>query len=101
MLQDRFVKIMLVIIAVLLAANLLRPAESRPPALFVSSAQAQQSGQYSTAAASASLSVTAIGGYRVSDLKEVVAVGDGQSFVVSNPNGFQVYRVENNTLVRR
>ncbi len=91
MLQDRFVKIMLVMIAVLLAANLLRPAD-RPFAPLESSAQAQSP---STIASSNGINrVTAIGGFRVSDLKEVVAVGDGKSFVVTNPSGFQVYRVD-------
>lgn len=85
MLQDRFVKIMLVVIAVLLGANLLKPNG----ALLSSQAQAQvmkgvgeQAKRYD---------VKAVRGYEVKSLQDVVALGDGKSFVVSNPNGFMVY----------
>lgn len=91
MLQDRFVKAMLVVIAAMLAANLLRPSD-QPFVTLESSAQGQAPG---TVASSNGVNrVTAIGGFRVSDLKEVIAVGDGKSFVVTNPSGFQVYRVD-------
>ena len=93
MLQDRFTKVVLVLIAALLAANLFR---SGGKADFVfpleSSAHAQ-----STIANTTSLRklvVKSLQGFSVTDLKEVVAIGDGKSFVVSNPNGFMVYTVE-------
>jgi hypothetical protein len=85
MLQDRFVKVMLVIIAVLLALNLVKPAVS----LFSSPAQAQVTRGVGTQAKR--FDVKAVRGYEVKSLQDVVVLGDGKSFVVSNPNGFMVY----------
>jgi hypothetical protein len=39
-------------------------------------------------------SVRSVQGFQVDDLKEVVSLGDGKTFVVSNPKGFMVYTVE-------
>ena len=98
--QDRFVKFMLVVVAALLAANLIQYNSSQPvmqlPAI-VGSAQAQSQSRSAAAAAAAEAAkvykVNRLEGYSVEDLKEVVSVGDGRSFVVSNPKGFMVYQV--------
>ena len=99
MLQDRFVKITLVVIAALLAANLLRPSE-RSPILLESTAQAQDARPMS-GPPGMPVSVTPIGGFRVSDVKDIIPVGDGKSFVVANPHGFNVYRVDDAYANRR
>jgi len=92
--QDRFVKVMLVVIAALLVFNLFRPQTAQTtlelPSL-VSSAQAQTS--QNTDSTPTTYKVRSLNGFSVADLKDVVAVGDGKSFVVSNPKGFVVYQV--------
>lgn len=79
MLQDRFVKIMLVVIAGLLAMNLVKPSAS----LVATPAMAQGS----------NVDVVSVKGYNVVGLKDVVSLGDGKSFVVSAPDKFMVYQV--------
>lgn len=88
MLQDRFVKIMLVIIAVLLALNLVRPGTS----VMTTPATAQVI--TTTTLPPPTLDVKPIKGFTVAGLKEIVAVGDGKSFIVSRADGFMVYRVD-------
>ncbi|MCX7018034.1 MAG: hypothetical protein WCK47_06710 [bacterium] len=87
MLQDRFVKIMLGVIAALLALNLMRPDSG----FIASPAQAQMVRiiQDNTPRTD----VKPIKGYQVVGLKDVVAVGDGKSFVVSAADKFMVYQV--------
>ncbi len=95
MLHDRFGKLMLVLIAALLAANLFR---SNGKAEFIlpleSTAQAQSSPIASNKVTPKVLAVKSVQGFSVADLKDVVSLGDGKSFVVSNPKGFMVYTVE-------
>jgi hypothetical protein len=91
MLQDRFIKIMLVTIAALLAANLFHGGKAELVLPLESSAVAQSAANPSTPRR---LTVKAVQGFTVADLKDVVAVGDGKSFVVSNTKGFMVYTVE-------
>jgi hypothetical protein len=94
--KDRFGKTMLVVIAALLAANLFRSkAELVLP--LESSAQAQNvvsSNPGNSASPPKKLLVRNIQGFSVADVKEVVSLGDGKTFVVSNPNGFMVYTLE-------
>lgn len=93
MMQDRFVKLMLVLIAGLLAANLMQPAgESHTISIpsVLPSANAQVNATTETTGRSR---VSRLEGFSVEDLQSVVAVGDGRSFVVSNPKGFMVYQV--------
>lgn len=89
MVQDRFIKMMLVLIAVLLALNLMRTNQT---GLFSSPAQAQvikgigeQARRYD---------VKAVRGFQVNGLQDVVVLGDGKTFVVSNQNGFMVYTID-------
>jgi hypothetical protein len=92
MLQDRFVKIMLVVIAALLALNLLRPGTS----VVTTPATAQIIN--TTPPALPMLDIKPVRGYQVAGLKDVVAVGDGRSFVVSRSDGFMVYQVSDPNL---
>ena len=87
MLRDRFVRIMLVIIAILLALNLVRPGAN--PVESVAGAQVV----VGTGNSAQTFDIKPVRGYQVTQLKEVVALGDGKSFVVSNPNGFMVYQL--------
>lgn len=93
--QDRYTKIMLAVVAVLLAANLAQsvfsPDSSASGQLLLSGAQAQSNRTPTPSVQN--FSVRSLKGFQVEDLKEVVAVGDGQSFVVSNSKGFMVYQV--------
>jgi hypothetical protein len=94
--QDRYIKFMLTLVAGLLAANLFALAfksSSSPAELFVSAAHAQDANVNTPAPSSQNITVKALKGFMVQDLKDVVAVGDGKSFVVSNPKGFMVYQV--------
>lgn len=92
--QDRFVKIMLVVVAALLAGNLVQSMVSNSvpsvPSLL-SSAQAQS--RNNTQAIVDRYEVKSLKGFSVKDLKSIVSVGDGRSFVASNPEGFMVYQV--------
>lgn len=95
MLQDRFVKLMLVAIALLLAANLFRTRESGGALSLVSTAHAQNMGNANPPAPVAKrYEMKRVDGLAVEDLKEVVSLGDGKTFVVSNSKGFMVYTVE-------
>lgn len=89
MLQDRFVKIMLVVIAALLALNLLRPGTT---GLLSSPAQAQIT--KAVGDTTRRYDVKAVRGYQVTGLKDVVMLGDNKTFVVSNQNGFMVYQFD-------
>ncbi len=97
--QDRFTKFMLVVIAALLAANLLNSnssdagssAEIALPNIL-SSAQAQSNNRR-TEEKPITYKVNRLEGFAVEDLQDVVSVGDGRSFVVSNTKGFMVYQV--------
>lgn len=105
MLKDRFLRIMLVVIAVLLALNWLRPNSGMvaTPGYAVTNSSSGSSNSSSstswpstTSSSSTSLKykLKEVGGYKVTDLKDVVVLGDGKSFVVSNTSGFMVYQVE-------
>ena len=85
--QDRFTKLLLVLVAGLLVANLL---QSQSSSSLVGSAQAQDA---TVIPPPTSYKVRSLEGFTVEDLKDVVAVGDGRSFVVSNSKGFMVYQV--------
>lgn len=98
--QDRFIKIMLAVIAALLAANLLNSqqtggsasAELSLPSIL-NSAQAQSSNRREQNTTPVSYKLSRVDGVSVEDIQDVVAVGDGRSFVVSNTKGFMVYQV--------
>lgn len=92
--QDRFLKILLIVVAGLLAANLVKTSNSAdvvPMPSFLSSAQAQVAAPVSEP--SRKYQVNSLKGFSVEDLQDIVAVGDGRSFVVSNSKGFMVYQV--------
>lgn len=92
--QDRFVKTMLVVVAGLLAANLVQSfvSGSAPSApVFVSNAQAATN--QNAAAVPVTYQVKSLKGFTVEDLQSIVPVGDGRSFVASNSKGFMVYQV--------
>ena len=86
MLQDRFARVMLVIIAVLLAINIIRPGDS----VLATNAQAR------TTTSTGRADVRPLKGYEVTGLQDIVALGDGKSFVVSGPGKFMVYQVTGN-----
>ena len=95
--QDRFVKVMLVIVAALLAVNLFRTQDAQVnlqlPSL-IGSAQAQSTRiTTATDTTPTTYQVRSIEGFPVENLKDVVSLGDGKSFVVSNTKGFMVYQV--------
>lgn len=93
--QDRQIKVLLIIIAGLLAANLCQSmfkSQSSPADVFVNAAQAQ-SNSSNRGQKALPPTVRSLKGYTVEDLRNVVALGDGQSFVVSNTKGFMVYQV--------
>src|SRR5688500_3347642 len=98
--QDRFTKIMLVVIAALLAANLFttrgtdagNSTEIALPNILIS-AQAQSSNRRNQEDTPVTYKVSRLEGFAVEDLQDVVSDGDGRSFVVSNSKGFMVYQV--------
>lgn len=94
MLNDRFGKLMLMLIAVLLAANLFRGGSKAELVLPIESSANAQSTVTSNQTPARKLVVKVVQGFSVSELKSVVPVGDGKSFVVSNDKGFMVYTVE-------
>lgn len=97
MFHDRFVKVMLLVIAMLLSANLLRTRSGGGAAglTFVSSAQAQRMGNANSPAPEPRrYEMKRVDGLQVEDLKDVVSLGDGKTFVVSNTKGFMVFTVE-------
>jgi hypothetical protein len=101
--RDRFFHGILAVIAVLLLLNLFKPSD-RPLMSVETPAQAQVKTADTDARTlivptpkernASNLRVSAIGGNQVSNLKEIVSLGDGKTFVVSNPGGFLVYQVE-------
>ena len=99
--QDRFTKIMLVVIAALLAANLLNSQGSADKAdiavqlpNILSSAQAQSSSRRAQQNENpVTYKLTRLEGQAVEDIQDVVSIGDGRTFVVSNSAGFMVYQV--------
>ncbi len=102
--QDRFVKIMLVVVAGLLAANLMQSVSSNSAPsvpLFLNSAQAQARNTSQSTDDSRTYQLKTLTGFPVKDLKSIVSVGDGRSFVASNSEGFMVYQVVPSTPVNR
>jgi hypothetical protein len=99
MARDRYLHGILTIIAILLLLNLFKPVD-RPLATIESQAQAQATDNRTLVIPTPiqrqanNLRISAVGGNQVSNLKDVVPLGDGRSFVVSNPGGFLVYQVE-------
>lgn len=91
MLQDRFVKVMLVVIAFLLAANLMRQNNHATPMASSIMLPLESSAQAQTGSPA---SVRTVQGFNVADLQSIISLGDGKTFVVSNPKGFMVYTVE-------
>lgn len=98
--QDRFIKIMLAVIAALLAANLVSSQSSSesantelPLPSILSSAQAQSNNRREQNTTPVTYKLNRVDGVSVEDIQDVVAVGDGRSFVVSNSKGFMVYQV--------
>jgi hypothetical protein len=94
MLQDRFIKIMLVTIAALLAANLFHSGGKAEFVLPLESSAHAAATVQANQVAPTRMTVKAMQGFTVADLKDVVSVGDGKTFVVSNTKGFMVYSVE-------
>lgn len=93
MAQDRFTKVMLVIIAVLLAANFVRREPANSPFDWVATpAQAQL--VRGTGEDQRRIDVRPVRGYSVNQMKDIIVLGDNKSFIVSNPNGFMVYQVD-------
>ena len=101
--QDRFVKTMLVVIAALLALNLFKSSNG----IETANAFAQSNPAMPTAAAALldtkiqATDVKPVKGYAVSNIKDVVAVGDGKTFVVAAPDKFMVYRVDSTPVVTK
>ncbi len=91
--QDKYTRTMLAVIAVLLALNLAVTAGSRITPLFESSAQAQVNKGIGDR--SRTYDVKPVRGFEITGLKEVISLGDGKSFVVSNEKGFMVYQFDN------
>jgi hypothetical protein len=104
MLNDRFVKIMLVAIACLLAGNLvavftgygLTPslAQNANAQSSIAPSQNNRNQNEFSRTTPRNYRVKTLDGFAVADLKDVVAVGDGKSFVVSNTKGFMVYQLD-------
>ena len=92
MTHDRFTKITLVIIALLLGLNLLLATGGRISSPFESKVQAQVMKGLGEAARM--YDVRPVRGFEVTSLKEIISLGDGKTFVVSNPNGFMVYQMD-------
>lgn len=108
--QDRFIKIMLVVIAGLLLANLYKSGDTvgvvSMPSLM-ESARAQSATANTLPAATSDVGtlpargpsmnrdykLLTLNGFPVEDMKDIVALGDGRSFIASNPKGFMVYQV--------
>ena len=87
MLRDRFVRIMLVVIAALLGLHLVKPGVN--PIESVAGAQVT----VGTGTVAKQFDVKPVRGFQVTQLKDIVALGDGKSFVVSSPTGFMVYQL--------
>lgn len=99
MARDRYLHTLLTVIAVLLLLNLFKGSD-KPLATLESKAHAQSDGRIVQVAATpvlrqaSNLRVAAIGGNQVTGLKDMIPLGDGKTFVVSNTSGFLVYQVE-------
>lgn len=97
--QDRFIKIMLTLVAVLLAANFVQSyltSPASPTELFIGNASAQTRTVHTNPVSQRleeGYTVKAVKGFPVEDLKEVVPLGDGMSFIATNSKGFMVYQV--------
>ena len=94
--NSRFVRGMISVIAILLAANLVvMLATNGKRGVEVESVSQAQSLRSTPRPTETVISkVRSVQGFSVDDLKEVISLGDGKTFVVSNPKGFMVYTVE-------
>ena len=81
--KDRFIRVVLVLVAVLLGLNLAKSGVN-----LVSPAQAA-----SSSTTPSIVDVQPVKGYEVVGLQNVVPVGDGRSFVVSAPGKIMDYQV--------
>ncbi len=81
----------LIVIAILLVANLLVTllSGSANHATLVTQVGAQNVGPLPMAN-----KVQVVQGFSIANMKDVVSLGDGRTFVVSNANGFMVYQVD-------
>ncbi len=79
----------LIVVALLLITNLAVTLLSGNQAALISNVTAQQTQPLPVAATK----VDIVQGFSIKDMKEVVSLGDGRTFVVSNANGFMVYQV--------
>jgi hypothetical protein len=86
--KDGFLRIMLVVIAVLLALNLFKSSGFG----LESTAQAQI--QKKIGDAVRVFDVKPVRGYEVKELQDIVALGDGKSFVVRTGDKFMVYQLD-------
>jgi len=97
--QDRYTKIMLGVVAALLAANLVQSAftnSQNTPGVFLSSANAQNVQENARANATnrnVNYTVRNVKGYPVEGMTGVTPLGDGRSFIATNSKGFMVYQV--------
>jgi hypothetical protein len=92
--NNRYVRGMLAVVAALLVANLVMLAATRGKQGVTIESIAQAQMARNTPVPQVNSTVKPVKGYSVDDLKEVISLGDGKTFVVSNPKGFMVYRVE-------
>jgi len=92
--QDRFPKILLVLVAGLLVANLLQ-SQSSP--FVTGNAQAQNATVATPVPQDVTYTVRTVGGFPVENMKDAIAVGDGRSFVVTNTKGFMVYQIQSSS----
>ncbi len=83
----------LIVIAILLIANLLVTllAGSANHATLVTQVGAQNAAPLPLPMAN---KVQVVQGFSIANMKDVVSLGDGRTFVVSNANGFMVYQVD-------
>lgn len=94
--QDRFTKGILLVIAGLLVVSLFRSGGSEQQVAlpsFIGSAIAQTNTSANEPTYT-NYRLRSVGGQEVTDIKDIIAVGDGKSFIVSNTKGFMVYQVQ-------
>lgn len=94
--QDRQIKTLLIIVAGLLAINVGVSLWNSAPGsvdVLVSPAQAQSNQSRNQPQI---INVLPVKGFTVQDLKDVVSLGDGKTFVARNEKGFMVYQVTSN-----
>jgi hypothetical protein len=89
--NNRFMQIMLVVIAALLALNLVKG--DRSLLSVATPAQAQLTVPWGQGG-SRTIDCKPVRGYTVNQLSNVAILGDGKTFIVSNPTGFMVYQVD-------